>query len=846
MSGKKQKAVPGWFECSKCKKRISRQLATKHSGDEESGCRRVYPYLKKNELFCVLNNVTSTTRKIGELPFIKDKRLSSSTIFISEELIKECDLTTFGWISLTPLVCSEDVFEVSRGDTPNVSLSICDTPASNYAFRVWPVPESIGSNQNNLLTVLTMDGFGVNKLAASNAKLDGSGDSPIGLVSIQKLSSSVRPIQEIFIAAIDITIVIENFDELDPVSFEIDRFVKSFRKIIQGRPIALNNRFKIRFYAQFVHVLVTKIVKDKTDDDGAFGLSNLNLKDGALRSTFSQVVSTTEINVITGNNDASGTTDKRLAISVALKDVGGIPSLLKEICATAHFILNTALDVPKGILLYGHTGVGKSLILQAIQYEFKLFGVLYEEFKSINLDSGYDNSRSCSSSLEKVFKDAVARAPSVIIVEGLDVVAGKKNSDSGTAPMTQFCADFSRLVSTQKLKKSKVLILCTATDVDRIDPNMRTPKIFAKEIEIPVPSALAREDILNKILRHFNHSLTTEEIKLVAGNTHGFVAADLRSLCNQASLAAINKQTDFGEGNACITIENINECSKTVKPSAIKSILIDVPNVKWEDIGGQDDLKFKLKQAIEWPLKHPESFKRLGITPPKGILMYGPPGCSKTMIAKAIATESGLNFISVKGSELFSKWVGESEKAVQGIFRKARQVAPCVIFFDEIDSLGGERGTSSGSSNVHERVLAQILVEVDGIEALKDVTVVAATNRPDRIDQALLRPGRLDRIIYVPLPDATTRGEILKIRFRKMPVDPEVDIAELVKSTGGYSGAELTAVCHEAALKALEEDITSQKISQRHFSQALSIVKPRITTEQIEFYENYSINRKQP
>ncbi|ODN02917.1 Spermatogenesis-associated protein 5 [Orchesella cincta] len=439
----------------------------------------------------------------------------------------------------------------------------------------------------------------------------------------------------------------------------------------------------------------------------------------------------------------------------------------------------------------------------------------------------------------------ISRAPSVIIVEGLDVVAAKKNSDSGTAPMTQFCADFSRLVSTQNLKQSKVLILCTATDIERVDPNMRSPKIFAKEIEIPVPSAPARENILHKILKQVNNSLTTEEIKFIAGSTHGFVAADLRSLCNQASLDAINKQRTFDESTVCITMEHINECIKTVKPSAIKSILIDVPNVKWEDIGGQDDLKFKLKQAIEWPLKHPESFKRLGITPPKGILMYGPPGCSKTMIAKAIATESGLNFISVKGSELFSKWVGESEKAVQGIFRKARQVAPCVIFFDEIDSLGGERGTSSGSSNVHERVLAQILVEVDGIEALNDVTVVAATNRPDRIDQALLRPGRLDRIIYVPLPDANTRREILKIRFKKMPIDSKVDIDELVQSTEGYSGAELTAVCHEAALKALEEDITSEKISQSHFTQALNIVKPRITQEQIDFYENYSISRKQ-
>ncbi|ODN02911.1 putative AAA domain-containing protein ycf46 [Orchesella cincta] len=379
MSGKKQKIVPGWFECSKCKKRLSRQLATKHSGDEETGCRSVYPYLKKNELFCVLNNVTSTTRKIGELPFVKDKRLSSSTIFISEELIKECDLTTFGWISLTPMVCSEEVMNVSRMDDGlNASLSICDIPSSNYAFRVWPLPESIGSNQNNLLTVLTMDGFGVNKLTPSNPKLDGSGDAPNGLVSIQKLSLSVKPVQQVFAVAKEVTIVIENFNEVDPVSFEMDRFVISCRKIFQGRPIALNNRFKIRFYAQFLHVHVSKIMR-KFEDNETFGLDNLSLKDDTLRNAFAQIVSSTEINVSTGNSDSADASEKPSAPSGTIDNVGGMPVLLKEICATSHFILNTALDVPKGILLYGHTGVGKSLVAEAIKNEFKLHGVFYEE-----------------------------------------------------------------------------------------------------------------------------------------------------------------------------------------------------------------------------------------------------------------------------------------------------------------------------------------------------------------------------------------------------------------------------------------------------------------------------------
>jgi len=283
---------------------------------------------------------------------------------------------------------------------------------------------------------------------------------------------------------------------------------------------------------------------------------------------------------------------------------------------------------------------------------------------------------------------------------------------------------------------------------------------------------------------------------------------------------------------------------KTVRPSAMKGFLIEVPNVKWSDIGGQEDLKFKLKQGIEWPLKHPEAFDRLGITPPKGYLMYGPPGCSKTMIAKAIATESGLNFISAKGSEIFNKWVGESEKAIQNLFRKARQVAPSILFFDEIDSMGGERGNSSTGSSVNERVLSQLLVEIDGIELLHRVIIVAATNRPDIIDRALIRPGRLDRIIYVPLPDTGTRADIFRIRFKGMPVDDNLNVNHLVVLTDGYSGAEITAVCQEAALKALEEDINSKVIREKHFEEALKIVKPRISPKQIEFYENYSKSRQ--
>ncbi|XP_013792936.2 spermatogenesis-associated protein 5-like [Limulus polyphemus] len=255
------------------------------------------------------------------------------------------------------------------------------------------------------------------------------------------------------------------------------------------------------------------------------------------------------------------------------------------------------------------------------------------------------------------------------------------------------------------------------------------------------------------------------------------------------------------------------------------------------------EVKKKLKQAVEWPLKHPEAFSRMGIRPPCGLLMYGPPGCSKTMIAKAIATESELNFIAIKGPELFNKWVGESERAVRELFRKARSVAPSIIFFDEIDALAAERGGSSGGSNVGDRVLAQLLTELDGIEQLQGVLMVAATNRPDMIDKALLRPGRLDSIIYVPLPNEVTRREIFHIRLKKMPISEGVDIELLVERTNGYSGAEIVAVCHEAAMKALEEDITTQSVKWEHFLSALRTVQPRSSPEMIRFYEEYYLEK---
>jgi len=289
---------------------------------------------------------------------------------------------------------------------------------------------------------------------------------------------------------------------------------------------------------------------------------------------------------------------------------------------------------------------------------------------------------------------------------------------------------------------------------------------------------------------------------------------------------------------------------KIIRPSAMREILVEVPNVTWKDIGGMDDLKKQLQQAVEWPVKYAEKFKRLDIKPPRGLLMYGPPGCSKTLIAKAFAHESGLNFVSIKGPELFSKWVGESEEAVRALFRRARRVAPSIIFFDEIDALGSERGGSGGGSKVGDRVLAQMLTEMDGVEdGMGQVTILAATNRPDMIDKALMRPGRLDRNVYVSLPDADTRLAIIKVHTQNKPLADDVQLKELERLTEGYSGAEIAAVCNEAAMKALDETVSdlecdNQAIKQDHFLTALKTIIPQIDEELLQIYDKFCKNVK--
>jgi len=459
--------------------------------------------------------------------------------------------------------------------------------------------------------------------------------------------------------------------------------------------------------------------------------------------------------------------------------------------------------------------------------------------------------------IRDVFEDAKSRRPAVIFFDEIDALCPSREEHAAGEFEKRLV---SALLNEIDSMPSRVVILAATNRRHALDPALRRPGRIDREVEIPVPSRDGREDILRVLFRSIDQNPPDRAIITAADKTHGCVGADLRSLCRVAGLRALErammkKKKSLKEGEkeeeeeeeefaAVVTEEDVAVATSMTRPSALREITVEVPHVRWSDIGGQEDVKRLVKETIEWPLRHADAFKRMGIEPPRGVLLYGPPGCSKTLMAKALATESSMNFVAVKGPELFSKWVGESERAVQDIFAKARRSAPTIVFFDEIDALAVQRGGGDGSgASVADRVLSQLLQEIDGVDPMRRVVIVAATNRPDVIDSALLRPGRIDRLLYVSPPNMKAREEILRIHLRKTPCDDTVDLSELAKETDGFSGAELAALCREAALLAMQESIDIDAVSQSNFQSALKAIRPQITDEMIAFYEGYAKSR---
>ena len=521
---------------------------------------------------------------------------------------------------------------------------------------------------------------------------------------------------------------------------------------------------------------------------------------------------------------------------VTYEDIGGLDYAIQRIREMVELPLKhpevfkrLGIDPPKGVLLHGPPGTGKTLLAKAVANESNAYFISINGPEIMSKFYGESEAR-----LREIFQKAQENAPSIIFIDEIDAIAPKREEATGEVErrvVSQLLALMDGLES-----RGQVIVIGATNRPNAIDSALRRPGRFDREIEIGVPDRKGRLEILQI---HTRGMPLAKDVNLeeIAAITHGFVGADLAALCREAAMRTLRRflpQIDLEKETIPtevlqkmeVTREDFMEALKEVHPSAMREVLIEKPNVHWEDVGGLENVKQALKEAVEWPLKHPEVFKRMGVNPPKGILLAGPPGTGKTLLAKAVATESEANFISVKGPEVLSKWVGESEKAIREIFRKARSVAPSIIFFDEIDAIAPRKDSGFGDSHVTERVISQLLTEMDGLESLRGVVIIAATNRPDLLDPALLRPGRFDRILEVPVPDKETRLKILKIHTRNMPLAEDVNLEKLAEITEGYVGADLEALCREAALTALRENINAQKVYWRHFEKAMETVKP--------------------
>lgn len=520
-----------------------------------------------------------------------------------------------------------------------------------------------------------------------------------------------------------------------------------------------------------------------------------------------------------------------------LDQIGGMTEIVAQMkdcmdVALGNASSSSSFYVPRSVLLSGQNGSGKTLLCDGIieQSDAQIIRITASEIFSKYFG---ESEAKLQGYFEKAYKNYPN--PSIIVIEEVSSICPKETKEESSRRVQMAFLNILDEIHVRK-EASRLFVVTTTSNIENVNLAVRRYGRLDVEIEIPVPDPIMREQILLKQLEFVRHNLNEDDVKTIANNSHGFIASDLSNLVAKAAMHASRNQQP---GETLIELSDIQFAYCQVVPSAMKEVVIKCPNVKWSDIGGQEELKLQLKQAIEWPLLHPEIFTRLGIQPPRGVLMFGPPGCSKTMIAKALATESNVNFLSIKGPELFSMWVGESERAVRDLFHKARQVAPSIIFFDEIDAIGGERSASASGSSVKERVLTQLLTEMDGVNALTNVTIVAATNRPDLIDKAIMRPGRLDRIVYVRLPDAQTRREIFHIKLSKMPLNTDVCIDSLVQRTEGYSGAEIQAICQEAAMYALEDDLNVERIAWKYFDKAIANVKPRTSPELLKLYNDY-------
>ncbi len=606
---------------------------------------------------------------------------------------------------------------------------------------------------------------------------------------------------------------------------KLDNIDKSFVNMIHnkliGRPLIKGNIIAIHLFGSPLYLKV----KTTTPNGPVYVTDNTRI-----------VIST----------DVIGKLDE---IEIRYDDIGGLDREIEKIREMVELPLKypelfrrLGIDPPKGVILYGPPGCGKTLLARAVatESEANFFAINGPEITS----KYYGESEA---KLREIFRKAEENAPSIIFIDELDSIAPKREEVSGEAEK-RVVAQLLTLMDGLK-GRGQIIVIGATNRIEAVDPALRRPGRFDREIEIRIPDEKGRLEIL-KIHTRGMPLHSDVDLQRLANITYGYTGADIQALCREAAMKALKRYLPLIEKNLddkipeeilekmVVTMKDFMDAYKEIVPTAMREVEISIPKVSWSDIGGLEEVKRLLKETVEWPLKYPERFKRLGIEPPRGVLLYGPPGTGKTLLAQAIASETNMNFIAVKGPELLSKWVGESEKGVRKVFARARSAAPSIIFFDEIEALIPARGLDT--TTVTDRVISQFLTELDGINRLEDVIVIGATNRPDLIDRALLRPGRMDLLIYVPPPDKEDRLGILKIHTRKTALGPDVDLERIAEMTEYYSGADLHALVREAAMNAIRRDPNAEYVTMDDFLMALRKVKPSLDEGVIEWYANYS------